>query len=93
MTEEEIQRRYTEGSAAFSTVQRVHDSFPKNERPTYDDVKRALHKLPEFGQSRNRYKIKDKQRRVISYGPYFLHQTDLAFMPKYKHFIGCLIWY
>lgn len=92
MTEEEIQERYVQGPAAYSSVQRIHESFPKGERPSYEQVRKALQKLPEFGRSRMRYKSKTKQRRVISFGPYFLHQIDLAFLPKYKHFIGCLIW-
>ena len=91
--EQKLRELYEKSPAAFSTPIRLHREARK--RRISISLSR-LTKLMEHWETYTKFKVKYKKAnqrdKIVVTGPNHLFQIDLAMLPKYRNYIGLLIW-
>lgn len=88
-----LKQLYVDSPAAFSSVSRLRKIAQKEGiRTTEKELLKLMQKWTTFSKFQNKYKKPNKRDRVIVAGPHQLFHIDLCILPKYRNFIGILIW-
>ena len=92
--EAELKRLYYDSPHGLSTAKRLHHAAKKNGmKVSLKRVESYLKKWEVYTRFKNKYKEPSLQEKVIVTGPFHLWQIDLCLLPKYRNFIGALIWF
>lgn len=90
--EDKLYSLYLDSPSGYSTSERLWQAARKSGlEVTQSDVKKIMSSWDTATRFTRKYKKPALRDRVIAVGPFDLFQADLAFLPKYKGFIGFLI--
>jgi hypothetical protein len=90
--EEELFSLYLESPDGFSTAKRLWSGAKgRGLRVSQEQVQEFMDGWETATRFRRKYKKPKLRDRVFASAPFDLFQVDLAFLPKYRGFIGFLI--
>ena len=85
---------YENSPAAFSTPERLRREARKHGiLISLPQLTKLMSQWQTFTKFRVKYKKPRLQNKIIVSGPSHLFQIDLAILPKYRNYIGLLVWF
>lgn len=93
--EDKLKQLYTGSPAGFSSARRLQKYAARKAGIVVSEAKltKLMQRWALFSKFQTKYKKAKRRDRAVVAGPHHLFQIDLCILPKYRGFIGLLVWF